>query len=272
MNNSYNSINNITKNSILELLLKFISDNAVNMLLDFSSTIDRKYFLQTIKHIDFLELDKIKNTSHISGRIILLTNSGKIEKLHFLSDKIDVIRHYKIMDFNKATSLNLIAFEFELKYFNILLYDFTVVMQLEYVENFIKTFFDNDRGEKPLFLLSNGHDINRIKKDIAYLKDSTVLTSRLAIFLYKVCTWNFNISSTKVGKIFALHYKRSKNYNDKKFDIKNAKGYVIHAMHDYKIQEERIRIAKYLLYNSANCNLYILSQATHIPVEQLQRL
>lgn len=272
MNNSYNKIDYVNKHNIFDSLLEFMSNNKMtNMLLDFSSKKNYTDFLEYPKNEDVVELDKVKNISQeIRGRIILLTYIGKIEKLHFYADKLNIITHYKIIDFQKATDSTLINLKFQWKFFNIFSLNFVSIMQC--IEDFIETYFENFKSEKPLFLFSSRHDINRIKKDIEYLKYSAVLTSRLAIFIYKICTWDFNISSTKVGKKFALHYNKSRIYNNKKFDIKNTKGYLIYTMHDYRIMEERIRIVKHLLYNNANCNLYTLSEATNIPLNQLEVL
>lgn len=267
-----NKLNNINHYSDLsKLLFNIISNEAGNILLDFSSKKDSDYYLTHVNNQDIVELEKIKNISHdMSKKVILTTYSGKIENLHFYAEKIDKIMYYQILDFQKVTSSNLITFNFQWTNFDISASNFPLI--ISYIEHFIVIYFDNFKYRKPLFLFSNGYDINRIKKDIAYFKHSAVLTSRLAIFIYKICRWNFNISKTKVGKEFALYYSKSKVYNDKKFDIKNTKAYFIHTMSDYRIIEERLRIVKYLLYNHTDCTLYTLSQATGIPIEQLKTL
>lgn len=267
--NMSNNINNYS--NLSNSLYDFTSNETGNVLLDFSSKRDRDYYLTHVNNQDIIELEKIKNISHdTSKKVILTTYSGKIENLHFYADSIDKIMYYRILDFQKAAVSNPITFNFQWTNFNISPSNFLFIVR--YIEDFIYIYFDNFKYQKPLFLFSNGHDINRIKKDIEYFKNSAVLTSRLAIFIYKICRWDFNISKTKVGKEFALYYNKSKVYNDKKFDIKNTKAYFIHTMSDYSIIEERLRIVKYLLYNHTDCNLYTLSQATGIPIEQLKTL
>ena len=241
---------------IYDFLSTLISNERGNILLDFSSKKDRDNFLTNTKNQDIIELDKITGVNHdTSKKVILTAYTGKIEKLHFYADKIDKIMYYRIMDFRNYPSSNPITFNFQWRTFNISASNFPFI--ISFIEFFIDIYFDNFKYQKPLLLFSNGYDINRIKKDIAYFKNSAVLTSRLAIFIYKICKWNFNISKTKVGKEFALYYNKSKVYNDKKFDIKNTKAYFIHTMSDYRIIEERlppiipypIRQQAALLYN-----------------------
>lgn len=279
MYNSENIRNNV--NYIINLISKINAD----VLLDFNSKKEMHYFLEYTNDNTIFELSKIEKTiEEVPAKIILVTESGQIQKLSLLANKKSKINHYEV-SFSMILPMILpmispMIFKFLWIFFESSQLYFDFIFCFRYVESFVQTYFDNTKSKKPVFLLSNGHNIDRIKKDIEYFKNSAVLTSRLAIFIYKICRWNFNISGTKVGTFFAYHYNKSKNYNNKEYDIKNVKGYHVSAMNMHIIMEERIRIimeeririARYLLENNANCDLNIIAQATQIPNWTLEEI
>jgi hypothetical protein len=74
--------------------------------------------------------------------------------------------------------------------------------------------------------------------DIDFLVNKSILTSRLAIFIYKICTFEYNASDKEIGLYFSKYYGRSKVINNKKFGIINTKGYAI----GLNIHEQQIRL------------------------------
>jgi len=80
--------------------------------------------------------------------------------------------------------------------------------------------------------------IETILGDIDFLEHKFILTSRLAIFIYKICTFDYNASDKEIGLYFSKYYGRSKNFNNKNFGVKNSKGYAI----GLNIQEEQIKL------------------------------
>jgi len=78
-------------------------------------------------------------------------------------------------------------------------------------------------------------DIDRIYTDIEYYKSSFMLTSRLAIFIYKLCLLDANASDKEIGEYFKGIYGKSKVLNNKKFNIVNTRGY---ATKEKKYQSE----------------------------------
>ncbi len=78
-------------------------------------------------------------------------------------------------------------------------------------------------------------DMERIYTDTKYYKSSFMLTSRLAIFIYKLCLLDANASDKEIGEYFKGIYGKSKVLNNKKFNIVNTRGY---ATKEKKYQSE----------------------------------
>jgi len=152
-----------------------------------------------------------------------------------------------------------------------------------YIENFINVFLeDNAIKNSTLFnksfvkeyLFRNKEDIdtNVIINDIRYLKHEKILTSRLAIFIYKICTFDFNATDKFVG----LFYKRalqntSKSRNSKKYNINNVKGYDVFNLMPVEELNIRTQIAKNLL----NLNYYYtqnIASATGLNIDYVEAL
>jgi len=105
--------------------------------------------------------------------------------------------------------------------------------------------------------------IERILGDIDFLVNKSILTSRLAIFIYKICTFDYDASDKEIGLYFSKYYGRSKVINNKKFGIINTKGYAIGLnMHEQQI---RLDIAKKLKESGVDKN--IISFATGVTLQ-----
>lgn len=151
-----------------------------------------------------------------------------------------------------------------------------------YSEYFISTFTDmNDNNiltfnkrSINLFLLRNSNKVTiyTILNDINYFKSTGILTSRLAIFTFKICTFYFSASDKEIGIFYAnLLGIRSKCYSNKRFGIKNTKGYLLHNIHNIIEYRTKIQIASYLLNNNA-CDIDILQKATGLSFYELKNL
>jgi len=114
-----------------------------------------------------------------------------------------------------------------------------------------------------IFLYRNKSIISSstILHDIEFLQYRSILTSRLAIFIYKIYTFEYNASDKEIGLYFSKYYGRSKVVNCKKFSVKNVKGYIIKGLN---LGEQRVRhdIAKNL--KELGVNMRIIEKATGI--------
>ncbi|MDX9901041.1 MAG: hypothetical protein RBT22_06080 [Aliarcobacter sp.] len=103
------------------------------------------------------------------------------------------------------------------------------------IEDIIKILMTDDKNapcrfskssiKRYLYRGKDSIDLNRIHKDISYFKATYNLTSRLAIFIFKICTFYFSANEKTIGLDFANTFGKSKILNNKKFDISNTKGY-----------------------------------------------
>jgi len=136
----------------------------------------------------------------------------------------------------------------------------------KFISNFITTtnaIYPVPKKSIQLFLYRNLPSITNetIINDIDFLQYRSILTSRLAIFIYKICTFHYTASEKEIGLYFAKYYGRSKVVNGKAFGVINVKGYIIKNLH---LQEQQIKldIAKKLLYLKVPQE--IIQQATGI--------
>lgn len=111
-------------------------------------------------------------------------------------------------------------------------------------------------------------DIDRIKEDIKYYKSTFLLTSRLAIFIYKICKFEPLASEKYIGIYYANIFKKSKTFNNKEFSISNTKGYPTKQQNyqdRYSLREE---IA--IKLHSKNVPADIILFATNIDIYKIK--
>ena len=112
-----------------------------------------------------------------------------------------------------------------------------------------------------LFLYRNTSiTIEIILGDIEFLVNKSILTSRLAIFIYKICTFEYDASDKEIGLYFSKYYGRSKVINNKKFGVINSKGYAIGV----NIHEQQIRLDIARKLKESNVPKEIITFATGI--------
>jgi len=151
---------------------------------------------------------------------------------------------------------------------------FIFIYNTNYIKDFISIFLDNNDDSickftnysVKLFLFRNMNTITieTILSDIDYLERESILTSRLAIFIYKICTFHSNATDKEIGLYYYNKLNiRSKPYNNKRFNISNTKGYFISEMKYQKEYNIRVNIASYLAKNS-DCPTETISNATGI--------
>ena len=116
---------------------------------------------------------------------------------------------------------------------------------IQFIHTFISKFITGNANQckinkksVELFLYRKASiTIETILGDIDFLVNKSILTSRLAIFIYKICTFDYDASDKEIGLYFSKHYGRSKVINNKKFGVINTKGYATQLnMHDQQIQ------------------------------------
>lgn len=125
----------------------------------------------------------------------------------------------------------------------------SILNNLNIIEDIIKILMTDDKNvpckfskssiKRYLFRGKDSIDFNRIHKDISYFKATYNLTSRLAIFIFKICTFYFSANEKTIGLHFANTFGKSKILNNKKFDISNTKGYSTKSFQS--IYEDSIR-------------------------------
>jgi hypothetical protein len=140
--------------------------------------------------------------------------------------------------------------------------------------NFLKQFIANfmttnnnlctaSKKSIQMFLYRNMRNISNetLLNDIEFLEHRGILTSRLAIFIYKICTFDYNASDKIIGLYFSKYYGRGKVINGKDFGVVNVKGYIVKNIN---FQELKIRneIANKLYELGVHSN--IIEQATGV--------
>lgn len=143
---------------------------------------------------------------------------------------------------------------------------------IAYIKEFISIFLNNKKDSilsfsknsinQYLFRNIENFTMETIFNDIRYFEEQSILTSRLGIFIYKICTFYINASEKEIGTYYSKIFGKSKVYNNKRYEISNMKGYQIPNI---KIQEEIIikkEIAQKL--REKGVNNQIISYATEI--------
>jgi len=224
---------------------------------------------QYSKKLQIQELDKIQEKNFkIDTEKALVIVAYKMEKfsnIHIVCKQLpqgNMISHYFvtasvfIVSIKPIFQLHNIEPSFEIPY------------ALLYTKKFLNAYVNVYIQEKSIFYAKYTNE--RILKDIDYFYETNILTSRLAIVIYKIYKLDFNVSDTKVGKLFAKIYGKSKPYNNKKFAIQNTKGYYLHNI----IQCLQIRedIAISIFQTDQNINITQIAKITKLTVLHVQYL
>lgn len=156
-----------------------------------------------------------------------------------------------------------------------------IIDNIEYAKLFISDFLDHESDSELKFsqysikvsLLRNSNTItiDTILNDIKYFENTGILTSRLGIFIYKICTFFNDATDKEIGLFYSKKFGKSRPYSNKRFGITNTKGYLINNIRqreEYKIRSE---IASYLL-NDTNLNKSTISKATGLTINELNRI
>lgn len=153
-----------------------------------------------------------------------------------------------------------------------------ILNNINKVEYFINVFiepnsdfllkFNNYSINEYFFRNKDKIDLYRIKTDIEYLKSTFILTSRLAIFIYKFSKFEPYTNEKKIGEYFAKYFGKSKIFNNKKFSISNTKGYKIES---YSYQTNN-NLREEIAFKLLDCNVptETILFATNIDVTKIQ--
>lgn len=150
---------------------------------------------------------------------------------------------------------------------------------LDYLFNYLKIFPLHPIINNTAYQDDNFHANNLIFQDILLLKNEEILTSRLAIVLYRLSFLNLQENKTRIGIYFRDKLKRqSKTLNLQTFNIENLenqypdlskksfRGYELKIKPKTE-KEVRIEIAKNLLKYKVDGS--IIAKATKLSVEEI---
>ncbi|MDD2291556.1 MAG: hypothetical protein PHV52_04700 [Aliarcobacter sp.] len=146
---------------------------------------------------------------------------------------------------------------------------------ISYIKEFISIFLHNKKDSilsfsknsinQYLFRNIENFTMETIFNDIRYFEEQSILTSRLGIFIYKICTFYINASEKEIGTYYSKIFGKSKVYNNKRYEIANIKGYKIPVI---KISEEMNIINKIVdKLKEKNVDEEIISYATEINLD-----
>jgi len=155
-----------------------------------------------------------------------------------------------------------------------------VEMNILYIKEFITIFLTHNQNQKPIFTLTQINTLlfrskknitlETIHKDIKFLEQHNKLTSRLAIFIYKLCTFEFHASDKEIGLYFSNHFGKSKPLNKKSYGIQNVKGYDLNGYMDNPIYNTKVQIAAKLSnMQNQTINQDTILQATGIDINNV---
>lgn len=240
----YDWLKKMEKNEINKEILFLVFKNNMHRKKAFNDI--SKYFDEEKYNLfDIDELKSINDLSELSKKeniILLGHNNMNIEKINnleltlllyrfntlFLDFFIPII---KLREGNK-NSEKIFLFDDEYKYYikkqNIIEIIFTC-KKLEINEYIHQLFHTKDTKifRDSLYTLRSNRliDVNlfhvNIEKDLQLLYDEKILTSRLSIILYKISTFRFHDSNTKIGNF----YRKQLNIKSKETHIKKIKPY-----------------------------------------------
>ncbi len=135
---------------------------------------------------------------------------------------------------------------------------------INYLKQFIANFLcyaNNKSIQIYLYRNMRNMSLETILEDIEFLKHRMILTSRLAIFIYKICTFNYSTSDKTIGLYFSKYYGRSRIVNNKSFGVTNVKGYIIKGIN---FTEEQLRYDIAIKLKQLDVDDHIVAQATGV--------
>lgn len=294
---------NTTRQDLVSHWFYNVNYNIINteiLLLNFKNKDDAKKllesnFLKNNKNLLVTSLQKLnkKDLNSMNKRSIILVAGKEISFGHlgiFKDENIKILfsgitnlnqlENYIVFS-NSSIQKPIILFQDSHHFYLRNLDPSTIVYNVNYTKYFISTFLDyeedndlsfNQQSVK-LFLLRNVHSItiDTILNDIKYFEFTGVLTSRLAIFIYKMCTFYYDATDKEIGTFYAYMLGTSRVYNNRRFGISNTKGYLVQDINQKIEYNIKVKIASYLVNHNA-CDRDILSQATGLSLNDLENL
>lgn len=159
----------------------------------------------------------------------------------------------------------------------------TIIIQndMPYIQNLFEIFLSSNKNKKSIFSQKSIHtfllrdkkniSLATIQNDIEFLEHHNKLTSRLAIFIYKICTFEFDASEKEIGLYFSSSFGKSTPLNKKSYGIKNVKGYDISRYPDNPIFNTRMQIAHRLFcMQNETINRNTIFKVTGIDINDVQ--
>lgn len=260
-----------------------------NQFLDIvNEPIEFNYFVKTNNQKNLIFLSKFNSSRDLIDLSYLFEKSIiYIKELDFL--EIDLDNFYDFIlsnDFDFHTSdrykyyIEIVSL-FKDDLFNI---DFNFFEFLNYrLKNQLNTIVDFDLYTVLLnnttYEVENFFDV--LKGDILMLTKDRLLTSRLAIVLFRVCHLDFKATTTKIGRYFSKNIgskSRVFNYNNSRISFKhsdlNGKNFKAYDLNiDEREDNIRIEIALELLrLNIKKLDANIIAKVTKLPISVINKL
>ncbi|MAD42351.1 MAG: hypothetical protein CL623_08165 [Arcobacter sp.] len=256
-------------------------NNIINiniLMLTFKKSSDIKEFIKNIetnKSTKVISLNNVKEEDLKADRnfnlIITTTINISLNNLIKIKDFKNYILYKKISNFDKKDLLNMhsssILFTDNYSWFDMINKPYSVnifISKFLNYDNGSEIEFDKNDVKRLLFRNKSFIDIHVIQNDLKYLQEQNKLTSRLAIFIYKISTYNFNASDKLVGLVYQDKYEKSKVFNNKHYNISNTKGYDV-----IDNNKELLQIAKYLCMNT-NSRIETIAEATQLNINTVR--
>jgi len=242
-----------------------------------------KEFLKICQNMHFLFTDKLSK-NHLENKdtqniVFIAKKNISIESLGVLRNTNIEVLSLKISRIYGLDTGIQQAYGNYNNYFNFWsgnIDQYNITQAISYTKSFILNFLNYENkndftfGKRTveLILFRNRSTLTkeRMNQDVEYFEENSILTSRLAIFVYKVCTYDFDSSDKLIGQYFAREFGSSNVYNNKKFKIANTRCYITSNPRDTIEHCTKVKIAKYLLKNNV-CNNITISLATGLDIE-----
>jgi len=213
--------------------------------------------------ISLVLLMKLKD----AGKKLLFANTRSLEpQFNYINENILIPEYGKYLQIYKVTAdENFIGERLTLVTPNVLYYIEYVIRTFMNTLTFNDVYFNKSDIQYALYGNKKGLTRDVILNDIKYLENESCLTSRLGVFIYKICTWDFEATNVTIGKYYAASFGKSKHLNNKKYAIVNTKGYEIPNFITDRVMQTKIDIAR-KLYNLQMLNIDIISNVVGLDV------
>ncbi|RXK06484.1 hypothetical protein [Halarcobacter bivalviorum] len=231
------------------------------------------------------EFDKFKKVEPLSSNIVLTTKRTIDFSVFDRTDKEFLFINYEAFERNggfeyiqsnwEEFSQTPFIQKYDEPWFFIKKYNpiDIIFKRTDAIENFLYLIFDDQKTfniEDKNSVFYRGYYFN-IKDDLAFLISENILTSRLAIIIYKLANLNSNANETEIGRFYKKELgTRALNKSNKNFGISNIKCYVLNSSSTIE-EKTRLEIATNLL-KSTKLSSQLISEVTGLNKNIIDKL